>query len=311
MFISGTGRTCAADAAEVAYTGTPRALAAARSTASEVPRMALAPSVALVGRAVELEQRAVDGGLVEHRATAQRGRDALVDVANGGQHALAAETGWLAVAQLERLVGAGRGARGNLGAAERAVVEAHVDFDGRVPARIEDLAGPDVDDEDTGNLSLSEVVRASPASFGLRGGRRRRARRRRRDDSTGAAHGEQQPVDAWTTTCSPTPRRPSGATACHSSPCTKTMPLLPRLELAADDARSAPSMPSRPVTTRRRRARMMAATSTRKKPEQDDGDGGDGDDRDLQERRVGSVDQQQRADDKGDARRPRRGCRAR
>ena len=46
-----------------------------------------------------------------------------------------------AVAQLDRLERAGRGAGGHRGAADRAVVEGHLDLDGGVAARVEDLAG--------------------------------------------------------------------------------------------------------------------------------------------------------------------------
>ena len=52
--------------------------------------------------------------------------------------------GVAAVAQLDRLVHAGRGARRHGGAAEGARLELDVDLDRRVAARVEDLAGVDV-----------------------------------------------------------------------------------------------------------------------------------------------------------------------
>ena len=52
----------------------------------------------------------------------------------------------VAVAQLDRLVRAGRGAGRHGGAAHGAVLEHHVDLDRRIAAAVEDLAGDDVDD---------------------------------------------------------------------------------------------------------------------------------------------------------------------
>ena len=69
----------------------------------------------------------------------------------------------LAVAQLDRLVLARRGAGRDRGAAERARVEADLDLDRRVPARVEDLAAVDVDDLAQGVLVLTdENTRPSP-----------------------------------------------------------------------------------------------------------------------------------------------------
>ena len=64
--------------------------------------------------------------------------DLGVDVVDGLGHALA-EEGLAAVAQFDRLVRAGRGARGHGGAAEAAVIEHHIDFDRRIAAAVEDL----------------------------------------------------------------------------------------------------------------------------------------------------------------------------
>src|SRR5205823_1164654 len=61
-------------------------------------------------------------------------------------HPLAAITLLVAVAQFDRLVRAGRGAGGNRGATERAVLQHDVDLDGRVAAAVEDFAADDVDD---------------------------------------------------------------------------------------------------------------------------------------------------------------------
>ena len=68
MFISGTGSTRAFGAAEVAVERqVQRRSAAARAAAIDTPRIALAPRLRLVRRAVELEQRRVEPGLVERR----------------------------------------------------------------------------------------------------------------------------------------------------------------------------------------------------------------------------------------------------
>ena len=65
----------------------------------------------------------------------------VVDVLDGLEDALAEVALLVAVAQLDGLVGAGAGARGDGGAADGAVGEDDVDFDGRVAAAVEDLAG--------------------------------------------------------------------------------------------------------------------------------------------------------------------------
>jgi hypothetical protein len=73
----------------------------------------------------------------------QLGRDDLADVRHRLEHALAAELALVAVAKLDRLVGAGGGTRRNGRAADRAVRQDDVDLDGRIAARVEDLAGVD------------------------------------------------------------------------------------------------------------------------------------------------------------------------
>ena len=67
-----------------------------------------------------------------------------LDVRDRLRHALAAVGGLAAVAQLDGLELPGRSAGRNGRAAERAGLEPHVDLDGRVAARVEDLAGVDV-----------------------------------------------------------------------------------------------------------------------------------------------------------------------
>src|SRR5207342_2750208 len=104
----------------------------------------------LVCGAVELEERSVDLALVVRVDAVERGRDHLVHVRDGPEHALAAEPLGVPVPELERLVLAGRGAARHRGPAERAVDQDRVDLDGRVPARIQHLAGQDGFDQGHG-----------------------------------------------------------------------------------------------------------------------------------------------------------------
>ena len=76
----------------------------------------------------------------------ERIEDLAVDGVDGLQHALAEIALLVAVAQLHRLVRAGRGARGHRRAAARAILQHHIDLDGRIAAAVEDLAADDVDD---------------------------------------------------------------------------------------------------------------------------------------------------------------------
>ena len=136
----------------------------------------------LVGRAVELEHRLVDQPLVVGLEALDRRGDVLDDGLDGLLHALA-EVALAAVAQLDRLEGAGGRAAGHRGAGERAVVEGDLDLDGGVAARVEDLAGADSCDgchgvapgggKRTGSSSLDrpdgdsrEQSRAGPAPTG-------------------------------------------------------------------------------------------------------------------------------------------------
>ncbi len=97
---------------------------------------------ALVGRAVELDHRLVEGALLGGACARQRRGDLAVDVGDRARDALAGP-GVAAVAQLDRLELAGRGARGHRREAARAGLERHLDLDRRVAARVEDLAGVD------------------------------------------------------------------------------------------------------------------------------------------------------------------------
>src|SRR5690625_1522811 len=69
--------------------------------------------------------------------------EVLDDGGDGLLHTLAEVAGLVAVAALDGLEGAGRGARGDLGTGEGAVVEEHLHLDGGVSAGVEDVAGVD------------------------------------------------------------------------------------------------------------------------------------------------------------------------
>src|SRR5262249_60672297 len=106
---------------------------------------AVGPEPALVGRAVEADQRAVQAGLVGRVAPGDRLRDLAVDVGDRVAHALAGP-GAAAVAQLGGLELAGRSARGHRGAPGHAGAQPQLDLDGRVAARVEDLPALDAFD---------------------------------------------------------------------------------------------------------------------------------------------------------------------
>ncbi len=136
---------------------------------------------ALVGGAVELDHLRVEPALVGRVEPCKRRGDLAVDVGDRLRDALAGP-GLAAVAQLDRLELAGRGAGGHRGQAARAGAEADFDLDGRVAARVEDLAG--VNRDDGAHLRarslLTSPARAdySPvAPLGGAGRRRRRALR--------------------------------------------------------------------------------------------------------------------------------------
>ena len=114
----------------------------------------------LVVGAVELAQQRVDDAL-RHRVEAVEGvGDLAVDEADGVLDTLAA-VAVAAVAQLDGFVLAGRRAARHGGTPGGAGVEDDLDLDGRVAARIEDLAADDFDD-----LTHGSATYRSPRSGG-------------------------------------------------------------------------------------------------------------------------------------------------
>src|SRR5690606_11132432 len=93
----------------------------------------------------EFDHRLVDGEVVERIQPLDFLEDHGVDVVDGLGHALAVVER-TAIAELDRLVGTGRGTRGNRRAAEAPVMQHHIDIDGGIAAAVIDLAALDMDD---------------------------------------------------------------------------------------------------------------------------------------------------------------------
>ena len=111
----------------------------------------------LVVGAVELAHRAVDQRLVAGVAARQLERDLLAHVGHRLQHALAA-VALAAVAQLERLAGAGGRAGRHGGTPAGAAVQHAIDLEGRIPPGIEDLPGENFFDGKHGHLLQSAIL---------------------------------------------------------------------------------------------------------------------------------------------------------
>ena len=142
----GTGRRVAADAAQVAVQGRARDWAAARATARLTPRMALAPSLALFGvpsrSSMAPSTAAWSSASIPARALAIF----ALTLSTALQDTLAAVAGLVGVAELQGFVNAGRGAGGDRGPPGGAALQADLDLDGRVPARIQNLSRVNLDD---------------------------------------------------------------------------------------------------------------------------------------------------------------------
>ena len=93
----------------------------------------------LVLGAIEIAEALVETALVGGLEAGQRRPDLAADRLNRLLDALAA-VALAAIAELMRLVRAGRSARRDGGAAVMAVLQHHVDLDGRVAAAVKDLA---------------------------------------------------------------------------------------------------------------------------------------------------------------------------
>ena len=116
----------------------------------------MAPSSPLFGVPSSSTQQRVDARPGRtRRGRSSAGRDRVGDVGDRAEDALAAEARLVAVAQLDRFVGAGRGAGRHRRAPDRAVGEDDVDLDRRIAARVEDLARVDEVDEGVHALAFA------------------------------------------------------------------------------------------------------------------------------------------------------------
>ena len=93
-----------------------------------------------VRRAVGFDHASVERALVGGIHAGDCFRDRGIHMLDRLQHAFADVAGFVAVAQLDRFMFAGRSAGRNRAAADNAAFEAHVGFDGWIAARIENLA---------------------------------------------------------------------------------------------------------------------------------------------------------------------------
>ena len=129
------------------------------------PEQRVGAEAALVRGAVELDHRLVERALLGGAGAGQRRGDLAVDVGDGARDALAGP-GVATVAQLDRLELAGRGAGGNRGQTAGAGLQRDFDLDGRIAARVEDLARVDGGDGAHGRASLLTRTAARSAAGG-------------------------------------------------------------------------------------------------------------------------------------------------
>ena len=128
-------------AAEVAVQRQPRLVRGGLRHRHRAAQDRVGAQTALVGGAVELDHRAVDDGLVGRLQSDQHAGELILDVRHGLQDALAGKRARVPVAQLDRLECTRAGARGHRGAALGAARERHLDLDGRLTTRVQDLTG--------------------------------------------------------------------------------------------------------------------------------------------------------------------------
>jgi hypothetical protein len=120
----------------------------------------------LVFRAVELDQRAVDEGLLFGVETDDGFGNFGIDVFDCGQHALAEVAVLVAVAQLDGFARAGRRTGRHRGATHDARFEQYVRFNSGVAARIEDFARNDIDNCTHGRLGPLKISGGEWSSVG-------------------------------------------------------------------------------------------------------------------------------------------------
>lgn len=123
------------------------------------PQQRVGAQAALVLGAVKIDQATVQALLVGRIEVLQRLGDGAVDVVHRVAHALAQVAGLVAITQLHRFLGTGRGTRRHGRAAERTVVQRDFGLQRGIAAGVEDFAGEDLGD--SGHRSVRLPVRGS------------------------------------------------------------------------------------------------------------------------------------------------------
>ena len=175
MFIIGVGSRSRGDAANIfVERQVGRAISPAALAARDTPRMALAFRRLLFGVPSSSIIRVIDPALVLGVEAGERtSKISPLTASTAFLDALAAIAGLVAVTKLDSLVGAGRRTRGYGRAAEGAVVQGDIDFDRRIAAAVQNLAGDDIDDLSHG---FPRAVNGGGVSPGGRHGEARAAR---------------------------------------------------------------------------------------------------------------------------------------
>ena len=104
------------------------------------------PKILFVLAPVELDQLAINRFLIERIGTREALRDGFIDRTHGFRNALAAVALLVAIAQFPRFMLARAGAARNRRAPECAALQVDIDFNGRIAARIKNLARVDFTD---------------------------------------------------------------------------------------------------------------------------------------------------------------------
>ena len=126
-------------AADVAVQGQAQAARGGLGDGQRDAQNRVRAQLALVVRAVQVDHQLINGDLLGGVQVNEFRRDALVDVLDRLQDALAAVDLLVAVAQLDRLVRARGRARRDARAAQGAVFQIDVHLDGGVAARVQNL----------------------------------------------------------------------------------------------------------------------------------------------------------------------------
>ncbi|MNE05923.1 hypothetical protein D3C80_984970 [compost metagenome] len=148
------------DAADVAIQRQIRADGASLGRGQRDAQDGVGAQASLVICAIQFDQGFVQTALVLGIHAREGVEDLAVDGVDRLLDALAAPHVHVAVAQFDRFMGAGRGARRHGGAAKAAVFQGDVHLDRRIAPAVDDLAGDDVGDvgHEVGALSGGEVL---------------------------------------------------------------------------------------------------------------------------------------------------------